>query len=71
MTDILAGRVHQRQPSELVKVFRRMLCRERRREAVGEDAYSMPVGSCFHPERAGIWEANSPVAATEAWLGPR
>jgi flavin-dependent dehydrogenase len=71
MTDVLAGRVYERQPSPLVAVFRRMLGREREREAMGEDASSVPVGSRFHPERAGLWEANSPVSSTEAWLGPR
>jgi len=71
MTDLLAGRVHERQPSELVRVFRRMLGRERERELVGADSCSVPVGSRFHPERATIWEAKSQVATTEAWLGPR
>jgi hypothetical protein len=31
----------------------------------------MPIGSRYHPERAPIWETNSPVETTEAWLGPR
>ena len=26
-------------------------------------------GGRFHPERAAIWEPNSPVATPEAWLG--
>jgi hypothetical protein len=36
-----------------------------------EDLYSVPIGSRFHPERAPIWETNSPIQSTEDWLGPR
>jgi len=41
---------------------------KRTREYEHEDDYSIPVGSRFHPERAPIWEPNSPLSTTEAWM---
>lgn len=75
MTDMFAGRIyeHERQPSPALLAFRKLLQREGQREASYEsgDRYSIPIGSRYHPERAPIWEVNSPVETTEAWLGPR
>ncbi|HXG45808.1 MAG TPA: NAD(P)/FAD-dependent oxidoreductase [Gemmatimonadales bacterium] len=75
MTDMLAGRIyeHERQPSPALLAFRKLLGREGLREQSyeSEDLYSIPIGSRYHPERAPIWEVNSPVETTEAWLGPR
>ena len=52
--DIFAGRLWDRQPSRAVVAMRKLLARERRYD--GEDEYSVPVGSRYHPERAAIWE---------------
>lgn len=73
MNDILAGRVYDRQPSPPVTAARRMLQREQERDRSYEleDAYSVPIGSRFHPERLSIWEPNSVVESTEEWMGPR
>jgi 1H-pyrrole-2-carbonyl-[peptidyl-carrier protein] brominase len=77
MTDMFAGRIygHERQPSPALDAFRKMLGRagerEKSYENMDDDIYSMPIGSRYHPERAPIWDANSPVETTEAWLGPR
>jgi FADH2-dependent halogenase len=69
MIDLLAGRIYERQPSDPVLAFRKMLQRER---TFGkEDDVSVPIGSRFHPERAPIWEANSGLESTEQWMGPR
>jgi 1H-pyrrole-2-carbonyl-[peptidyl-carrier protein] brominase len=68
MTDMFAGRIYEHQPSQALVGFRKSLKRERNYEM---DDYSVPVGSRYHPERAPIWEANSPVETTEDWLGPR
>ena len=75
MTDMFAGRIygHERQPSIALDAFRQLLGRTGEREAsyASEDLYSIPIGSRYHPERAAIWDVNSPVSTTEAWLGPR
>jgi len=73
LTDTFAGRVYERQPSPAVRTLRRLLKRddERDQSYLNEDIYSVPIGSRFHPERAPIWEVNSPVESTEAWMGPR
>lgn len=75
MTDMFAGRIygHERQPSPALDAFRRLLKREgeRERSYASADLYSMPIGSRYHPERAPIWEINSPVATTETWMGVR
>jgi flavin-dependent dehydrogenase len=73
MTDTFAGRIYERQPSPLLHAFRKLLKREelRTKSYETQDLYSMPIGSRFHPERAPIWEVNSPVETTETWLGPR
>lgn len=75
MTDMFAGRIYgnERQPTPALLSFRKLLKREGERERSYEtaDLYSIPIGSRYHPERAAIWEVNSPVATTEKWLGPR
>lgn len=77
MTDMFAGRIypHERQPSPAIAAFRRMLGREGQRELSYADLdgqlYSIPIGSRYHPERAPLWEVNSPVETTETWMGPR
>ncbi len=70
MTDFFAGRIysHEHQPSQAVVGFRKMLKRTREYD---KDDYSVPIGSRFHPERAAIWEPNSPVETTEQWMGAR
>ncbi len=68
MTDVFAGRLYEHQPSPAVHAFRKALKRERE---YNDDLYSVPVGSRFHPERAAIWEPNSPLQSTEEWMGPR
>jgi flavin-dependent dehydrogenase len=70
LTDAFAGRIYEveRQPSPAILVFRKMLKRTRE---YNHDDYSVPIGSRFHPERAALWEPNSPVATTEKWMGPR
>ncbi|PYJ03255.1 MAG: hypothetical protein DMF00_00700 [Verrucomicrobia bacterium] len=67
MIDAFAGRVYpsEHQPSPAILAFRKML--KRTREYEHEDDYSIPVGSRFHPERAAIWEPNSPISTTEEW----
>jgi hypothetical protein len=69
MTDVLAGRVYEQQPSPPLLDFRKMLGRERSYETAEE--YSIPIGSRYHPERAPIWQTNSPIQSTEEWIGPR
>ncbi len=70
MTDAFAGRIYptEHQPSPAVLAFRKMLKRTREYD---QDDYSVPIGSRFHPERAALWEPNSPVATTEQWMGAR
>src|SRR6266487_979329 len=71
MTDAFAGRIYEpeRQPSPAILSFRKLL--KRTRDYEHEDDYSVPIGSRFHPERAALWEPNSPVATTEEWMGAR
>jgi flavin-dependent dehydrogenase len=73
ITDVFAGRIYERQPSAGILASRKMLGRteERERSYQDGDIYSMPIGSRYHPERAPIWQPNSPIESTEAWLGPR
>ena len=73
ITDMFATRIYDHQPSPAVDAFRKLLKREGLREQSyeTEDLYSVPIGSRFHPERAPIWETNSPIQSTEDWLGPR
>ena len=68
MIDAFAGRVYEteHQPSRAILAFRKMLARKREYE--NEDDYSIPIGSRFHPERAALWEPNSPVGTTEQWM---
>jgi flavin-dependent dehydrogenase len=74
MTDMFAGRIygHERQPSPALFAFRKLLGREgeRERSYESEDLYSIPIGSRYHPERAPLWDTNSPVETTEKWMGP-
>jgi flavin-dependent dehydrogenase len=75
MTDMFAGRIygHERQPSAALIDFRKLLGREgeRERSYETEDLYSIPIGSRYHPERAALWDATSPIPTTEEWMGPR
>jgi len=73
ITDVFAGRIYERQPSTGVLEARNLLKRQDERERSYEkrDLYSQPIGSRYHPERAPIWEANSPIQSSEDWLGPR
>jgi hypothetical protein len=66
--DIFAGRVYDEdaQPSEGTRAFRRLLGRERSYGV--EVPISMPIGSRYHPERAGIWNTDDSVEMTEAWM---
>ena len=68
LIDAFAGRIYEteRQPSKAIMVFRKLLKRERDYEH--PDDYSIPIGSRYHPERAALWEPNSPVEGTEEWL---
>jgi 1H-pyrrole-2-carbonyl-[peptidyl-carrier protein] brominase len=66
MIDCFAGRIYEHQPSEAIDAFRHMLQRDRVYD--NEDIYSIPIGSRFHPERAPIWEVDSPVRSTEEWM---
>jgi flavin-dependent dehydrogenase len=72
LTDVFAGRVyeHENQPTVAINDFRRLLGREgeRERSYLSDDLYSIPIGSRYHPERAPIWEVNSPVETTERWM---
>jgi hypothetical protein len=70
MTDLLAGRLYERQPSPAVESLRRLLGREGQRERSyeDEDLYSVPIGSRYHPERAPIWVVDSPLETTESWI---
>jgi flavin-dependent dehydrogenase len=54
MLDVFAGRLYERQPSNVVREMRKLLKRER---TYAGDDFSMPIGSRYHPERAAIWEA--------------
>ncbi len=70
MTDAFAGRIYEseHQPSQAILAFRKMLKRTREYD---KDDYSVPIGSRYHPERAELWEPNSPVDTTEKWMGAR
>jgi flavin-dependent dehydrogenase len=68
LTDAFAGRIYEteRQPSMAIMKFREMLKRER--DYDHPDDYSIPIGSRYHPERAPLWEPDSPVGTTEEWI---
>jgi len=68
LIDAFAGRVYEteRQPSPAILRCRKLL--KRKRDYEHEDDYSMPIGSRFHPERAALWEPNSPIGTTEQWM---
>lgn len=59
MIDIFAGRLYERQPSVALLAMRKLLQRERYYD--GNDEYSIPIGSRYHPERAPLWEAEPQV----------
>ncbi len=67
ITDAFAGRIyeHEHQPSPGIMAFRKLLKRTRSYDA---DDYSVPIGSRYHPERAPLWEPDSPVQGTEEWI---
>jgi flavin-dependent dehydrogenase len=67
MTDAFAGRIYEseHQPSQSILSFRKLL--KRTREYAADD-YSIPIGSRYHPERAPLWEPDSPVETTEEWI---
>ncbi|HEY1582171.1 MAG TPA: tryptophan 7-halogenase [Chthoniobacterales bacterium] len=67
MTDAFAGRIYEseHQPSPSILSFRKLLKRTREYDA---DDYSVPIGSRYHPERAPLWEPESPVPGTEEWI---
>jgi hypothetical protein len=69
LTDVFAGRVYRRehQPSNAIMQFRKLL--KRKRTYDDADDYSVPIGSLYHPERAALWTPDSPVEATEDWMG--
>jgi flavin-dependent dehydrogenase len=69
MTDMFAGRIYERQPSPALHGFRAVLKRQRTYD--GDDSYSIPIGSRYHPERAPLWPSGSDVESTETWMGPR
>lgn len=75
MIDMFAGRIyqHENQPSTAIQAFRKLLGREgeRERSYESEDLYSVPIGSRYHPERARIWENDSPIGNTESWVDSR
>jgi flavin-dependent dehydrogenase len=69
--DMFAGRIYDGQPvadrDEAVRVFRRLLRRERTYDQFGE--FSIPIGSRYHPERAPLWNSElTDVESTERWL---
>jgi FADH2-dependent halogenase len=67
LIDVFAGRVYgSEQPSAGVRAFRRLLRRERTYGR--DDHYSMPIGSRYDPERAGIWHDEENVRGTETWM---
>ncbi len=68
LIDAFAGRIYEteHQPSKAILQFRKMLKRER--DYDHPDDYSIPIGSRYHPERAALWEPNSPVGTTEEWI---
>ena len=71
LIEAFAGRVYEseNQPSHAILQFRKLLKRER--DYDHSDDYSIPIGSRYHPERAAIWEPNSPVDNTDKWMGAR
>ena len=68
LIDCFAGRVYEteQQPSTGIQQFRKLLKRERNYDDPTD--YSIPIGSRYHPERAALWEPNSPVGTTEDWI---
>ncbi len=56
MIDMFAGYIYNNQPSPPIMAFREMLQRDRESSYKTDDEYTVPIGSRYHPERAGIWE---------------
>ena len=75
MIDTFAGRIyqHESQSSAAIQGFRKLLGRagEREKSYETKDLYSIPIGSRYHPERARIWESDSPIKTTETWMDSR
>lgn len=68
MIDVFAGRIYENLNMSLIGAFRRSLKRDRSQD---NDLYSVPIGSRFHPERAAIWEPDSPTQGMEEWIEER
>lgn len=71
--DIFAGRCYDGMPvadrDRALASFRKLLKRERIYDGNDDGAYSIPIGSRFHPERAPLWNSElSTVETTERWL---
>ncbi len=71
MMDVFAGRIYDGMPHDgrdkAVASFRKLLKRERTYDDDG--AYSVPIGSRFHEERAPLWNsALDSVETTEQWM---
>lgn len=69
LVDAFAGRIYHQDTPKSIETFRRMLKRERKYD--DHDLYSVPIGSRFHPERAPLWQPDSLVEGTEAWIYSR
>jgi len=71
LVDVFAGRIYEGMPhrgrDEALVAARKTLKRER---SYGEsDAYSVPIGSRYHPERVALWNSTlDSVATTEGWM---
>lgn len=71
ITDLFAVRTYgQEAPLPLVHDLRKSLGRIEQRAQTNplDDIYSIPIGSRYHPERAPLWEADTPIETTETWL---
>ncbi len=70
--DLFAGRIYDdgmpmADRDRALAVFRKLLKRERAYD--GDGAYSVPIGSRFHPERAPLWNSRlDSLETTERWL---
>lgn len=70
LIDVFAGRIYPEDgpPSEAMNALRKLLKRER---TYGDEdlAFSVPIGSRFHPERATLWNSTlDSVETTERWM---
>jgi flavin-dependent dehydrogenase len=55
MIDLFAGRAYDVGQLDSVDSMRKLIKRERNYDPT-QDLYAVPIGSRYHPERAGIWE---------------